>query len=104
MQALSKAKEEVEPYLKLKKRVEDALTLVQLAELDSDPEAYEPEVAEEVRAIGAGMDRVENATLLSGPYDGHDAILEIKPGAGGTEACDWAAMLLRMYQIGRAHV
>lgn len=97
MQALSKAKEEVEPFFVLKRRVEDAQTLVELAESDTDPEAYEPEVAAEVAAILAGMDSVENATLLSGPYDGHDAILEIKPGAGGTEACDWAAMLLRMY-------
>ena len=97
MQALAKAKEEVLPYLDLQRRLEDAQTLVEMAESDDDPEAYEPEVRTETEAIQAGMEKVENATLLSGPYDAHDAILEIKPGAGGTEACDWAAMLLRMY-------
>ncbi|WP_394792817.1 peptide chain release factor 2 [Armatimonas sp.] len=97
MQALAKAKEEVLPYLELRRQLDDTLVLIEMAESDDDPEAYEPEVRSETEAIMAGMDKVENATLLSGPYDAHDAILEIKPGAGGTEACDWAAMLLRMY-------
>lgn len=97
MQALAKAKEEVLPYLELRQKLEDALTLVEMAETDDDPEAYEPEVRTEYEQVLAGIDKVENATLLSGPYDVHDAILEIKPGAGGTEACDWAAMLMRMY-------
>ncbi|WP_369016068.1 peptide chain release factor 2 [Armatimonas sp.] len=97
MQALAKSKEEVLPYLDLKRKLDDTRTLVEMAESDDDPEAYEPEVIAELNAILAGIDKVENATLLSGPYDTHDAILEIKPGAGGTEACDWAAMLLRMY-------
>ena len=97
MQALAKAKEEVLPYLELRRQLDDTLVLIEMAESDDDPEAYEPEVRSETEAIMAGMDKVENSTLLSGPYDAHDAILEIKPGAGGTEACDWAAMLLRMY-------
>ncbi|WP_395143966.1 peptide chain release factor 2, partial [Armatimonas sp.] len=97
MQALAKAKEEVLPYLDLRRKLDDTLVLIEMAESDEDPEAYESEVRSETAAITAGMDKVENATLLSGPYDAHDAILEIKPGAGGTEACDWAAMLLRMY-------
>jgi peptide chain release factor 2 len=74
--------------------LEDAQTLLELAR------EGEPVAADLDRSVGALESRVasvELSTLLSAKHDGADAILEIHPGAGGTEAQDWAAMLLRMY-------
>ena len=97
MQRLAAARSGVEPYYALRQKLEDASILVELAEMEDDPSVYEAEVKGEIGAIRAGIEAMENQTLLSGPYDRNDAILELKPGAGGTESCDWAAMLLRMY-------
>jgi peptide chain release factor 2 len=97
MQAMSRVKEDVAPWHALSGRVDDAATLLELAEAEDDPEPYAREIAAEMTAIKADLDRLEVRALLSGPHDAASAILELKPGAGGTEACDWAAMLLRMY-------
>lgn len=63
--------------------------------------SFDPELAElveeEYRSVMKSFDSFEIEVLLSGPYDNHNAILEIHPGAGGTEAMDWASMLYRMY-------
>ena len=69
-----------------------------VAELNQsfDPELSEL-VEEECRQVMKDFDDYEIQVLLSGPYDNHNAILEIHPGAGGTEAMDWAGMLYRMY-------
>ena len=68
-----------------------------LAELAAagDP-SLERELAEQVEALAAEYARYETSLLLSGPYDGSNALVAIHAGAGGTEAQDWAAMLLRM--------
>jgi peptide chain release factor 2 len=55
------------------------------------------ELAELVERLGRSMDELELQSLLSGPYDENDAIAEIHAGAGGTDAQDWAEMMLRMY-------
>jgi peptide chain release factor 2 len=55
------------------------------------------ELARSVEALGADVDKLELATLLSGEYDGNDAVATLHAGAGGTESQDWAEMLLRMY-------
>ena len=64
-------------------------------------QSFDPDLAElveeEYRTVMADFDAFEIQVLLSGPYDNHAAILEIHPGAGGTEAMDWASMLYRMY-------
>ncbi len=52
---------------------------------------------EEIKPIGDRLNKLEVTLLLNGPYDQNDTILEIHSGAGGTEACDWASMLKRMY-------
>ena len=54
-------------------------------------------VEEETKKICKDMDNLEIYLLLSGPYDKNNCLLEIHAGAGGTEACDWADMLFRMY-------
>jgi len=60
-------------------------------------EAAERELETEIEAIAAALDRLELETLFSGEHDAADAIVEIKAGAGGTDACDWVTMLQRMY-------
>lgn len=62
----------------------------------ADPDT-EAELASEAESLRREMDRLEIETLLAGEYDNTDAIVEIKSGAGGTDACDWARMLQRMY-------
>jgi peptide chain release factor 2 len=79
----------------LKTLLDDAETLLELGREGEDV------VAELATAVGRLRDRVEEvelATLLCGEHDASNAILEIHPGAGGTESQDWSAMLLRMYE------
>ena len=86
----------MEAVLKLETDVSDALELIELAEADGDA----PMVAEGLAALRAAADeakRREIESLLSGEADGNDCFLELNAGAGGTEAQDWAEMLLRMY-------
>ena len=97
MQAMSRAKEEVAPWHALNDKLIEAETLLELAQSEDGGEAFADEIAGELAVTAEGLDRLEVATLLSGPHDAASAFLELKPGAGGTEACDWAAMLLRMY-------
>jgi peptide chain release factor 2 len=64
--------------------------------IDSD-ETLKQELTNELQSISNRINELELNTLLNGPYDSLNCFLEIHPGAGGTEACDWASMLLRMY-------
>jgi peptide chain release factor 2 len=86
----------VEPYDSLLARVTTALELDELLQMESDP-ALAAELQSEVQSLDAAMDQFELKSLLRGPDDFRDAQLEISAGAGGTEAQDWAAMLMRMY-------
>ncbi|MCB9681585.1 MAG: peptide chain release factor 2 [Alphaproteobacteria bacterium] len=80
----------------LAERADDVDTLIELAE-----EMHDDGAAAEAREALADLERrlaaLETRRLLSGPQDGMDAIIEVNPGAGGTDAADWAEMLLRMY-------
>lgn len=75
---------------------EDALTMLELLEEATDA-ALEAELDGLLPRLQRAVDDLELASLLSGEYDGNNAILTIHPGAGGTESQDWASMLLRMY-------
>ncbi len=80
--------------------MERSTELVELSELaaaDDDGESLEGELVAELNRLREELERFELETLLSGPWDARDAIVEINAGAGGTESCDWAQMLLRMY-------
>jgi len=96
MRKLNSLKEEVDTWKGLADRVADAQMLLNLAMADED-EAMVDDIAREVEAVKAELGRLEFRLLLSGPHDKDDAILAIHAGAGGTEAQDWAEMLLRMY-------
>ena len=85
-----------EPFDKLWNRVQGALEMDALLEGDPDPEMI-AEVARETSALREETDAFKLKSLLQGPDDWRDAQVEISAGAGGTEAQDWAQMLMRMY-------
>jgi peptide chain release factor 2 len=97
MQRLNQIRDSITPWLSVGGKIEDLLTLIELAQSESDSSAYEAEIRSEGAAISANLDRLEIETLLSGPHDGANCFLEINAGAGGDEANDWAQMLQRMY-------
>ena len=74
----------------------DTVELAELADMDGDAALLE-EAATALKALQSKADSAELQALLSGEADGNDCFVEIHPGAGGTEAQDWAEMLLRMY-------
>ena len=87
---------QVEGVQKLEKDVADALELIELAEAEGDEATADAAVAD-LKRFAAELKHREIESLLSGEADTNDAYLEVNAGAGGTEAQDWAEMLLRMY-------
>ena len=86
----------VEGFEKLQGKYDDVLTLIELG-MEAQDASIVKEVEELAQAFTEGYDNLRTATLLSGEYDGSNAIVTLHSGAGGTESCDWVAMLLRMY-------
>ena len=86
----------VEDWEAASQELEDLLVLCELGE-ESEDEATLAEVRELLPALEARIGRMEFARMLSGEHDANNAIVSINAGAGGTEAQDWAEMLLRMY-------
>ncbi len=86
----------VEPFLRITARLKDLAASMELAKEFDDLDSAR-EAAAEAEAINSELDSFELLTLLDQPADPNHAYLNIQAGAGGTEACDWAAMLLRMY-------
>ena len=78
------------------KQLDDLRAIDELVSESPDPELSK-ELQDGLKSLAAQVDRLELASLLSGEYDGNDAIASIHAGAGGTESQDWAEMLLRMY-------
>jgi peptide chain release factor 2 len=81
---------------KIQRDLDDAITLVELGEMEGDAEA-EQEGVNILKGLKAEGERRQLEALLSGEADGNDTYVEVHSGAGGTESCDWARMLLRMY-------
>ncbi len=81
---------------KMERDLEDAVTLVELGEMEGD-EAAELEGIGQLKALKAEAGRRQIEALFSGEADANDTYIEVHSGAGGTESCDWARMLLRMY-------
>lgn len=96
MRELSALREQVETWDRLTGQAEDALAMLELAEEAADA-ALAAEAATEADAIEKQYDQLEFQLAMSGPYDRNNAILSVHAGAGGTEAQDWAQMLMRMY-------
>src|ERR1700735_1674724 len=81
---------------KIERDLLDSATLVELGEAEGD-QASEAEGIAALRDLKAEGERRQLEALLSGEADANDTYLEVHSGAGGTESCDWARMLLRMY-------
>ena len=93
---LARVRDDVELVDALEQRVSDLETLHDLAREEADA-SVETEIADGVEELRADLDRLELRALFSGEHDERDAICEIHSGAGGTDAQDWAQMLLRMF-------
>ncbi|WP_143216477.1 peptide chain release factor 2 [Acetobacter orientalis] len=87
---------QIEGVLALETSVQDTCELVELAEAEDDAEMVREGVAT-LKALAEEAKRRETESLLSGEADSNDCYLEVNAGAGGTEAQDWAQMMLRMY-------
>ena len=89
-------KEQVDTFLEMASEYDDLEVSYELVKEESDKE-LESELASGVEKLTEKINEFELHLLLSEPYDRNNAILELHPGAGGTESQDWASMLLRMY-------
>lgn len=93
---MARLKEAILPFAALYKRLEDIHGFYELLSLEPD-ESLEQEADSNAIQFLADLEAYELTTLLSGEHDDRTAIMEISAGAGGSEACDWASILFRMY-------
>lgn len=96
MKELKNLKSAIEKFEMLYKMYEDVGVLIEMGYEENDEEML-PEIEGEINRFIAKLEEMRISTLLSGEYDGNNAILKLNAGAGGTEACDWVSMLYRMY-------
>ena len=96
MRERGRLSEQIDGVKRLERDVADALGLIELAEAEGDADTANAAIADLVR-LAAEAKKREIESLLSGEADANDAFLEVNSGSGGTEAQDWAEMLLRMY-------
>lgn len=94
---LNAIKSVTERFDEISSEYEELELMLQLAEEEND-ESLVPELREGIKKLLAKLESFELQLLLNQPYDKYNAILELHPGAGGTESQDWAEMLLRMYR------
>lgn len=92
MKRLANLQGRIEPWISLEKQVEDGLELANMKD-----ESVKTELETQLEDCQKTLKELKQTLQLSGPYDGSDALLSIHAGAGGTDAQDWAGMLLRMY-------
>ena len=90
-------KNKVDQYEGLMQRAEDLEVYIEMA-LEENDDSVEPEVEKSYTDLEADYEKLMLETLLKGDYDANSAILSIHAGSGGTDAQDWASMLLRMYK------
>ena len=88
--------EDLNLHADLKEGIEDAETLVEMA-VEAGEDSLEPEIGEAVESLSGRFDDLELRSPFSGQYDEGDAVCHVQSGAGGTDAQDWAEILLRMY-------
>jgi peptide chain release factor 2 len=90
----------INPTKAFRAELDDLAAMLELVDEmadDPDAESYQQEVLDTLARLQPKLDELELASFLSGPNDGCNALLTVNSGAGGTESCDWAEMLFRMY-------
>ena len=96
MKEVKSLKDDVATYAALSAQYDDIETMIEMGYEENDPELI-PEIDQMVKEFVQTYEDIRMKTLLSGEYDRNNAIVSLHAGAGGTESCDWAAMLYRMY-------
>jgi len=96
LQKIKQSKDKIERYESLANRHEDAIVMAEMA-IEENDESLTDEILEDQKKIIKEEEQMRIEVLLSGEYDKNNAIISFHPGAGGTEAQDWALMLYRLY-------
>ena len=96
LQQIKQMKSKIEAYESLSSRLEDAIVMTEMA-IEENDESLTEEILAEQKSIIEEEEKQRIQVLLSGEYDKNNAIVSFHPGAGGTEAQDWAQMLYRLY-------
>ena len=96
MKEVKSLKGDVATYAALSAQYDDIETMIEMGYEENDPELI-PEIDQMMKEFVQTYEDIRMKTLLSGEYDRNNAIVSLHAGAGGTESCDWAAMLYRMY-------
>ena len=96
MKEVKSLKDDVATYAALSAKYDDIETMIEMGYEENDPELI-PEIDQMMKEFVQTYEDIRMKTLLSGEYDRNNAIVSLHAGAGGTESCDWAAMLYRMY-------
>ena len=96
MKEVKSLKDDVATYAALSTQYDDIETMIEMGYEENDPELI-PEIDQMMKEFVQPYEDIRMKTLLSGEYDRNNAIVSLHAGAGGTESCDWAAMLYRMY-------
>ena len=96
MKEVKSLKDDVATYAALSTQYDDIETMIEMGYENNDPELI-PEIDQMMKEFVQTYEDIRMKTLLSGEYDRNNAIVSLHAGAGGTESCDWAAMLYRMY-------
>ena len=96
MKEVKSLKDDVATYAALSTQYDDIETMIEMGYEENDPELI-PEIDPMMKEFVQTYEDIRMKTLLSGEYDRNNAIVSLHAGAGGTESCDWAAMLYRMY-------
>lgn len=96
MRELAAVRQSADGFHSLEKRTQDSAVMIELIEESDDADSV-AELVGEIDQLNKDIDQAELDLMFSGPHDTRDAIMTIQPGAGGTDAQDWAQMLYRMY-------
>ena len=93
---INNLKKVIDPLEELQDEITSNLEMIKLLEVENDYSIL-TSIADDIKNISKKLESIRLLLLLNGKYDNENCIIEIHPGAGGTESCDWASMLYRMY-------